>query len=1333
MKFKIKYIISTTLLLLFTLGLSAQNCELDVSVELYDAYCPNGGRMVVTVNNAENFGKIGYGLKNSAGDVVAPVENSSNIIESLASGTYTLTVTAACKDDELEAPPRVRTIPNIQIKAGSTMDVFEVLPNQRNSIYNSLNARYTARIAYDISGGTEYYTITMLNKPGIYTGPTSFTVNEPGLFIMKDLAPGTYRFEIKDGCNNIATINETIGLVSEDVPTLSTLINTSKVYPDSKGSHPTERQKTISMSLVFVSNYNIHDYLTVNYRERSAEFYEFAYAYTTNASAIPDDAWRSFTISTSNQARYLFDGDYYYTQMYSPNNTSASGRVPYLYVRVKEAPSTVKRFDGSFSTFFDNAYSSKLSSTPNTDGLKVTLDAANGNQQYFLSLPYTLQATNGSETRSMTVDIPSDTSDYNSYKIDPYVILPYPSSGVKTWTIKVIPAAGGDPNINATINTVTVRAKSEYFSPIWSPSITSTSITDRCSSDSETIPNSFGFIGYGLVSGVPKVNGNVVTYPKIVKRFIPKAGQSLPTGTLTEVTSEFTSPGSHGISLLSNTNITSGYTLAQLAPGTYTWEIDLYGDVNDTQPSGTSTLNITISTTVPHAKFVDGAELKTYRVPLSGSECRGYKVMFKMSELRQLALKRNSPTQAYSRADVAIRLFKKSGTSWITTSEITPNNFTMSGGNLSSGYFLLSQLENNTNLSGKDPVFNITTDGEFVFLATVYYDSSVEYPAVSPAGKTSIPTNFTTNTCGLKNYFEIKTGYDNRTSIDADRTMAYRCSSTEEGELRINLMDTPAAGFFYTYKVTATNSSGAPTGVAIPNSSFTSGTQENVLPIPTGIEYVKVEVTYEQCVGYPSTYVLPVYDLTSPSIIRNNITEQCNASTNSLEIGTLELYAANIYNTSYQWYYPDGSPVESEYGGNTQKAIITANPKLVYGNYDCVLINPNCVNSPYRHTLTVTQGQLETLYWNPNANTATWASAANWLKADGTPAGRAPNACTDVVITGYFNNNKYPTASATAAVRDITFEYGAKLTRIQNLTYRSAAVEYNLGYYGDLAIEGASPTLNGSNILGITKAPSLKRSRWYGLAAPLKGVEFGDFQMGQQPYTFGARFNNATNNTSTRIFKVKNEAGDEEVSVTVLGSANQQLANMQNAFMFWVPKYVNTKGALQGVLNANKGKVVYPAKDKFVSFDMDTQSETDQARSSALSGRFVFDGALAGTVYTVTLPADVNRTSPYIMLGNPFMGPFRLAANSASSDSFYSLNKDYIENEFYIVNADGKLEEITRTYTNSESMQVKLAAPLQGFVIKLKDGLSVTDGFQFKFDAATTEVAQDGFANMTVE
>jgi len=1324
------------------MGVNAQDdCDPDVTTTIYDAFCANTGRIVVTVNNPEKFGNIAYGLTNSDGIVIVPIDNGNNVLSGLSAGTYTLTVTAACRDDEFEAPPRQKVIPNLVVKPGETMDIFEVFPNIRNSINNSFHAYHSAQAAFDILGGTGYYTVTMIEKPAAYTGPTTFDVTQPGLFIVKNLAPGNYRFEFNDGCNLAARIRETIGTVAgDDVPNLASFFTNSTIAraTSSKNSYPSDENKVIYIDLT-LGTFNVHEYLSYEFRDRAAEFYEVAFSYNSNASSIPESGWRDFTLDGLNRHVYKFEGNYYYSEMLPPNNTAASGRLPYVYIRLKGAPQVVKRYDNLRTSFVANP-THNLTSSPASAGLAVTVNPLVNHASKWLSLPYKVRATSGSQTIEILIEAPSDTSNDELYKIDPKFILPYPATGSQTWNIQFLPADGGDPGINfrSSPSSVIVYPKSRYFSPEWEP-IVSRAAINKCGSTE--VPSTSGFIQYDLNSGIPKINGQTVTYPKIVKRFIrAESAGDLPPDVLTEVESSFNQPGSLGIFLLSNTNSVFSDKSSQLAPGRYTWEIDLYAEETDTQPSGTSKITVEISAnnTLPHARIKDGAELKFYRVPLSGGECRGYKVMFKMSELRQLVEKRNSPTQAYSRGDVVIRLFKKTGLSWDPTSAIEADNFTMTGGNLTQGYFHLSELENNSSLTGKDPVFNITTDGVFAFQAQIYYDTSIEKPSFTPRATTSIDGYYNGRDCYPNKEFEIITGYDNRTSIDPDRTGAFRCSSGELGELRINLINPPVPGFYYTYTITAVDQNGAPTGVPIPGGTFTSDQQENVInTIPVGVDYVKVGIVYEQCVDYPSSYVLPVYDLTSPSIIRYSLAQECDAGTHEYSISSLSLFAAYIFDATYEWFYPDGTKIEDVYGGNTRRVEILPNNKLVYGIYKCIISTDKCANSPVTHNLDVTSPPIETYYWNPSATNNSWASASNWLNADGNLAGKYPDACNNVVIPGYFINSKYPSATTTSQCRDITFEFGGKLAAIHNLTYRNAFTEYNYGYYSlETPAAGSSPDLNASNIFTITQAPVLERGRWYGLAAPLKGAEFGDFQAHQEPYTFGALFNKHEDHPSTYVFNVNKGGSADQIVTTVLNNPNLRLADTQNGFMMWVPKYADTKGARQTTLNSQKGKFVYPSKDKFIKFDMDTQAEAEIPRSGVFSGRFVIEGNLSENQFSVTIPADPDRTSPYIMLGNPFMAPIRLVSLTHETlASFYNYNKDNIEKEFYLVQ-DADLVEITETHVVNNVIENKYAAPLQGFVVKLKNGLDVTGSYEFKFNIGIQEAAGvigSGLANLKVK
>lgn len=314
----------------------------------------------------------------------------------------------------------------------------------------------------------------------------------------------------------------------------------------------------------------------------------------------------------------------------------------------------------------------------------------------------------------------------------------------------------------------------------------------------------------------------------------------------------------------------------------------------------------------------------------------------------------------------------------------------------------------------------------------------------------------------------------------------------------------------------------------------------------------------------------------------------------------------------------------------------------------------------------------QTLYWKKSAANNNWNDPSNWVDVSGTALNMVPVSCSNVYIPGGLT--VYPSLDANSTPVDvygmpiccnITFEYGAELAYQHRLTYEKAYIQYNWGYYGNMAgVNYGNQPVGNSSISGT----AMMRDKWYALSAPLKGMATGDFAFAGYPLTWQAGF--ALSDPQTGIKGREIEVGDFSKKF----SANDvPLNETNNAIAVKVALYQNSVGyadhrnleGLKGIIEipyfeSAEKLPYYPGhsydrftkESKFFYFNTQTlqllYSPLGRMKRGSEAYRFIYEEN--GTAPNITVPGTpatvpgyeqkVKRnssTSLKAMIGNPFL------------------------------------------------------------------------------------------------
>ncbi|WP_156032853.1 hypothetical protein [Prevotella sp. 10(H)] len=1316
------------LLLLAVTKVSAQNCDFSVNIKTKSAYCGLDGAIEVTVSNPQNFGEISYQVKNSTGGIEVPAQTTNNIMSGFAAGNYTLTVSAACKSLPAGAPPVEQEFPftiNPGTLAGNPLTTSF---NRTKSKLTSFSSWNVGKLTFDLSGGTKTYIMEIVKKPAAYDGPTRFMYSGAGSHVIDSLAPcsGSEYYEIKitDGCETYYYNQILIKPVTSEFPNLTDKRDISFTYSQvphmvpQRPAYPNDDHKSIYVDTfnpqvvpsAGLGTENGDGTINLNDFFNSTDlknYYELGFAYTTNPDAVQE--WHP-----AKQGYTLFKGNYYYSQIYKNPTVGPSGTLPYIFLRLKGAPNKYRVYN--IATLNDNEWfpQGSLNVEAKTEGLKVTMS-------YFyntiLTLPYEFIATNTSTgvIKKFTAQVPSDPSDPYNYEIDPFIILDW---GSGKWQLSYKGISGGDTGMDIKTMTVTVGTRDEYFKGIkWISSIGS-DLT--CGSKFGNYSLKVEYEIPNVVSGY-KYTGQVVP---VFSKMVITENQPNPNGFHSSYT--ITDFDYNRFFLSSSTIDGQDHTIKVVNPGTYTYTTQIY-DGNTPYPGSNISFNV---------KEMGGVRIVGTKLGVtnSASECYGRKITVNMADLKAMGEKRLSGSNTWQPGNIKIYFLKITGKdsngnpTYSQIVKVSPYNFSFSDASIKHENFLLSDLTGKSNLGAKNPEFLITEEGEFV-VGVVAYFNSADRPSAS-INSFTVSGNWSSGSeCKFTSTPFVITPEDlSLVKLDPTNSGGYRCNVTTAGYFRAVVTSTAPTNTMLEYTLTAVDKNGNPTGAYIPNSVATTMNKTLLrTDIPTGINYIKLDVKpiLSGCVVYPVTYTIPIYNLSTSPLLNYTGGPLCSLGGGLGGMNDLTLIATPIINTNYKWFFPDGTAVP---GGTVSTVTIPA-ANVQVGTYVCEVTNTvSCPGEKYIHKITVSEDGSITYYWAVDATSPNWNFIGNWRDGSGNEVTRIPDKCVNVVIPGKVDRY-YPDLSASyttgiAICHNITFRYGGQVYHTERLDYDNAFVEYNTNYYGTLPSDDTTPSQPGINFdegpqpeagVGnqVTGLTAMARNRWWMLSAPIKGMYTGDFQMDGAPFTYLGLYNRTKNNASSYIYKV-NPSDTEYISVVNDNTMN--LSSNYNALMLWVPAFTFATGGGQGNLENVNGKIVSPSKDdKFNKFDMKSLSITgnNSVAKGTSAGRFIYENSSnqPGTDYTMLIGPDIKRTNGLVMIGNPFMAPINF-------NSLYAYNNSLIEDNFKILTATGWKEY------NSSSGKDAIIAPLQGFVIKLKNPTAAASIF---FNFLMSPPMADGF------
>jgi hypothetical protein len=430
---------------------------------------------------------------------------------------------------------------------------------------------------------------------------------------------------------------------------------------------------------------------------------------------------------------------------------------------------------------------------------------------------------------------------------------------------------------------------------------------------------------------------------------------------------------------------------------------------------------------------------------------------------------------------------------------------------------------------------------------------------------------------------------------------------------------------------------------------------------------------------------------------------------------------------SYQWQISTNGTSWSDVGGNTQN--YTPAPLTVSPTYFRRLTIDNqyggTIPSDNVFTISIVADGL-TFYWKQNTANNNWNDPANWVDASGMALNMVPVSCSNVYIPGGADN--YPSLLSgdtptdvygQPVCQDITFGYGAELAYQHKLTYEKAYIQYNWGYYDNLASANYldQPTNNASDL----NSPVKERDKWYALAAPLKSMATGDFSFAGYPLTWQAGFSIS--------HPVTGESGGT-IGVgdfsKMFATNDMPLSETNNAIAVKVAVYKDAVGydkhnnleGLKGIVEIpyfeNGVKAVYypghiydrfTKESKFFYFNAQTlqllHSPVGLMKRSDEAYRFIYEeNGAAPEIVVAGIPSTVpgykqklnkqNSTSLKVMIGNPFMA-------SINTKHFFDANSTKLnESEGYQLFSS--TDQTWKHYSFTASGNIP---PLQAFIVTL--------------------------------
>ncbi|MBK5720288.1 hypothetical protein JGH11_05345 [Dysgonomonas sp. Marseille-P4677] len=325
----------------------------------------------------------------------------------------------------------------------------------------------------------------------------------------------------------------------------------------------------------------------------------------------------------------------------------------------------------------------------------------------------------------------------------------------------------------------------------------------------------------------------------------------------------------------------------------------------------------------------------------------------------------------------------------------------------------------------------------------------------------------------------------------------------------------------------------------------------------------------------------------------------------------------------------------------------------------------------------------KTMYWTGKID-RNWNNIDNWASdISGTEIKAIPTLCTSVHIP-YISgaNANYPSLKPDVTPTNeshgatgiygkpeadsIIFHYGSELAYQHQLAYNNAKVQYNFGYYANMS-DGLQPTENKDG----ASALSMKRNRWYPLAAPLKSMASGDFAFGGYPFTWQALHNVISGNTITfENNSVKNDINLAETNNVIIVNTG-----LYQSGKIGYNDHKHLQG-LKGVLeipywNNTDEEIYHPGHSydyiaglsSFYYFNAKTlqtlHNPIGKMKRGNESYRFIYEGkteeiiSSSGDTLRCYVMNVSSTNSPHVLIGNPFMA-------SINMDHFYEINQNIL-------------------------------------------------------------------------
>jgi len=196
----------------------AQCDDIQLTLTPTNSTCIANGSILVTVSGG-NLPDIDQNTMRFSVNGSVFTHYAGNTITNLGPGTYTIRLEAFCNLLSSAGDWFIATsMATVTINSSYTvLDAFTGTPRK------TLNCKPTGMVPVSVraSTGSEPFTITLLNPPPGYTGPTVYTLSRPTLNTLvtqniDSLAAGSYSFEVKDACGYTQTINASVGTMSQD-------------------------------------------------------------------------------------------------------------------------------------------------------------------------------------------------------------------------------------------------------------------------------------------------------------------------------------------------------------------------------------------------------------------------------------------------------------------------------------------------------------------------------------------------------------------------------------------------------------------------------------------------------------------------------------------------------------------------------------------------------------------------------------------------------------------------------------------------------------------------------------------------------------------------------------------------------------------------------------------------------------------------------------------------------------------------------------------------------------------------------------------------------------